>query len=131
MNTHQPAVGGTGTGAINLGGCGGSRVKGVTLMQPLDLGSMGPLYHEFLHEYVCIPCVYTLHYIKWFIRLLSRDVSHALSIPALIHIILYCITPFYKPISRIKGTLSTSGRSLHSGAGTGDGPLSRTIEVSP
>ena len=52
MNTHQPAVGGTGTGAINLGGCGGSRVKGVTLMQPLDLGSMGPLYHEFLHEYV-------------------------------------------------------------------------------
>ena len=52
MNTHQPAVGGTGTGAINLSGCGGSRVKGVTLMQPLNLGSMGPLYHEFLHEYV-------------------------------------------------------------------------------
>ena len=51
MNVHQTAITGTGTGATALSGCGGSRVKGATLLQPLSQGSMGPFYHEWFHQY--------------------------------------------------------------------------------
>ena len=51
MNVHQSAIPGTGTGATALSGCGGSRVKGATLLQPLSQGSMGPFYHEWFHQY--------------------------------------------------------------------------------
>jgi len=51
MNTHQAAVSGTGTARTWFGNCGSTKTKGVTLMQPLAAGSMGPFFHEFFHQY--------------------------------------------------------------------------------
>ena len=50
-NIHQSAIPGTGVGAISLDQCGGQRVAGVTVLQPLAQGQMGPFFHEWLHQY--------------------------------------------------------------------------------
>jgi hypothetical protein len=50
-NIHQEAIPGTGLGSINIEDCGGARVKGATVLQPLGQGQMGPFFHEWYHQY--------------------------------------------------------------------------------
>lgn len=47
MAAHQEAIPGTGTGRTWIGGCGGERVKGAVLLQPLSQGQTGPFFHEW------------------------------------------------------------------------------------